>query len=131
MSKRLLRVSELLKRELSTYISKELDFQNVLVSVHDVEVAPNLKTARVFIGVIGDQNAMTNVIGKLNHQRAAMQAYIGKRVTMKFTPRLEFVTDDSIERGVRVLSLLEDIADEEAALPDKEKEAAEESDERQ
>jgi ribosome-binding factor A len=131
MSKRLLRVSELLKRELGTYISKEVDFQNVLVSVHDVEVAPNLKTARVFIGVIGDQNAMTNVIGKLNHQRVAMQAYIGKRVTMKFTPRLEFLTDDSIERGVRVLSLLEDIADEEAALPDKKNEAAEESDERQ
>jgi len=131
MSKRLLRVSELLKRELGTYISKEVDFQNVLVSVHDVEVAPNLKTARVFIGVIGDQDAMTNVIEKLNHQRVAMQAYIGKRVTMKFTPRLEFLTDDSIERGVRVLSLLEDIADEEAALPDKKNEAAEESDERQ
>ena len=113
------------------YEFKELDFQNVLVSIHDVEVAPNLKTARVFIGVIGDQNAMTNVIGKLNHQRVAMQAYIGKRVTMKFTPRLEFLTDDSIERGVRVLSLLEDIADEEAALPDKKNEAAEESDERQ
>ena len=45
--------------------------------------------------------------------------------------KLEFLTDDSIERGVRVLSLLEDIADEEAALPDKKNEAAEERDERQ
>ncbi len=112
MSKRLLRVSELLKRELSNYISRELEFQNVLVSIHGVDVTPNLKKAHVFVGVIGDQNVITGVIKKLNRNRVAMQAYIGKRVTMKFTPRLEFHADDSVERGVRVLSLLEDIEEE-------------------
>jgi len=120
MSDRLLRVSELLKRELSVYISRDFEFPGVLVSIHAVEVAPNLRKANVFVGVIGDQNQAKKVIDKLNHNRVAMQAYIGKRVTMRYTPILEFHPDDSIERGVRVLSLLEDIAEEEKALPDNE-----------
>jgi ribosome-binding factor A len=114
MSKRLLRVSELLKRELGGYVSKEFDFPGVLVSIHDVDITPNLKKAHVYVGVIGDQREMEGVIEKLTRHRGAMQAYLGKRVTMKFTPRLEFHADNSVERGVRVLSLLEHIADEEA-----------------
>ncbi len=112
MSKRLLRVSELLKRELGDYISKEFDFPGVLVSIHEVDVTPNLKKAHVYVGVIGGQPEINRVIEDLTSQRGAMQAYLGKRVTMKFTPRLEFHADDSVERGVRVLSLLEEIADE-------------------
>ncbi len=119
MSNRLLRVNELLKRELSVYIGREFVFSGVLVSVHAVEVAPNLRKAEVYVGVIGDQNELKEVIKKLNHKRVAMQSYIGKRVTMKYTPVLEFHADDSIERGVRVLALLEDIAEEEKALPEK------------
>ena len=112
MSKRLLRVSELLKRELGDYISKEFEFPGLLVSIHDVDVTPNLKKAHVYVGVNGDQREINGVIDDLTRQRGAMQAYLGKRVTMKFTPRLEFHADDSVERGVRVLSLLEEIADE-------------------
>lgn len=122
MSQRLLRVNELLKRELGTYISKEFDFLNVLVSVHSVEVAPNLQSARVFVGVIGDQGAIKRVIDKLNHNRVAMQSYLGKRLTMRYTPRLEFRSDDSVERGVRLVSLLDSIADESEAADNSEEE---------
>ncbi len=136
MSKRLLRVNELLKRELGNYISREFDFQGALISVHGVEITPNLKQAKVFVGVIGDDKAINVAIDKLNHNRVAMQSYIGKRVTMKFTPRLEFLADDSIERGVRVLSLLEEIAEEEIAeeettASNDESGRSEESDERE
>ena len=122
MSNRLLRVRELLKREIGSYISKEIDFQNVLVSIHDVDVTPNLKKAHVHVGVIGDQNAMSHVLEELQKHRSAMQSYIGKRVTMKFTPKLEFHADDSVERGVRVLSLLEEIAHEDDVMPKEEPE---------
>ncbi len=130
MSKRLLRVNELLKQELGTYISREFEFHGVLVSVHEVKVASNLKKAEVFIGVIGDQNTVKKVIDKLNHKRVAMQSYIAKRVTMKFTPRLEFHSDDSVERGVRILSLLEEIAEQPTAEPSPD-ELVEGSDEQQ
>ena len=122
MSNRLLRVRELLKREIGSYISKEIDFQNVLVSIHDVDVTPNLKKAHVHVGVIGDQNAMAHVLEELQKHRGAIQSHIGKRVTMKFTPKLEFHADDSVERGVRVLSLLEEIAHEDEMLPEEESE---------
>ena len=113
MSNRLLRVSELLKRELSNYINKEFDFKDVLVSIHEVDVTPNLKNGHVYVGVIGKQNQEKMVVERLNRHRGAIQAYIGKRMTMKFTPRLEFHADDSVERGVKMVSLLEDIAEEE------------------
>lgn len=130
MSNRLLRVSELIKRELSVYISKEFVFQGVLVSVHAVEMTPNLKKADVYVGVIGDEAAIKEVIEDLNRNRVAMQSFIGKRVTMKFTPRLEFHSDDSIERGVRVLSLLEEIEAADSASPIEELGGSEESNER-
>ncbi|MCF6313452.1 MAG: 30S ribosome-binding factor RbfA [Verrucomicrobiales bacterium] len=112
MSQRMLRVNELLKRELGNYISKEFDFLNVLVSVHSVEVAPNLQSAKVHVGVIGDGSAIHRVIEKLNHNRVAMQSYLSKRVTMRYTPRLKFFSDDSVERGVRVVSLLDSLEKE-------------------
>lgn len=114
----MLRVNELLKRELGNYITKEFDFLNVLVSVHSVEVAPNLQSAKVHVGVIGDGSAIDRVIEKLNHNRVAMQTYLSKRVTMRYTPRLKFFSDDSIERGVRVVSLLDSIAEEGNTLHD-------------
>ncbi len=118
MSNRLLRVNELLKQELANYISKEFDFTNVLVSIHSVDVSPNLRAADVFVGVVGEANAMKRVIEKLNHNRVAMQTYIGKRMTMRYTPKLTFCSDDSIERGVRIVALLDDIADQPTALPE-------------
>ena len=117
MSKRLLRVNELLKQELGTYIGKEFEFQGILVSVHAVDVAPNLRKADVFVGVIGDDASARKAIEKLNHNRVEMQSYISKRVTMRYTPRLEFHADDSVERGVKIMSLLDQIAEEPKASP--------------
>ena len=116
MSNRLERISELLKRELSQAIDREMEFTNSLVTIHDVKVAPDLRQADVFIGVIGGgAGSERNAIEKLEANRGPLQARIAKRVILKYTPRLHFHADHSIERGVRVVSLLDQIAE---TLPD-------------
>ena len=126
MNHRVLRVRELLKREIGTDIQREYDFEGVLVSLHDVEMPPDLKTAKVFIGVIGDQNRAAEIIERLNAERGMIQGRLAKRVVLRNTPRLHFIFDDSVERGVQMVDLLDSLepapnnelpADEEDASP--------------
>ena len=108
MKHRLLRVNELLKRELSTIIQREITFENVLVTVNQVDVTPDLKFAHAYVSILGKEGqnaAMT----KLEENRAHLQAELAKSVTLKYTPHLVFHLDDSIERGARVFEILQEI----------------------
>ncbi len=108
MKHRMLRVNELVRRELSTIITRELTFQDVLVTVNQVDVTPDLKSAHVFVSVLG-QGAHEAVITKLAEHRATLQAELAKHVILKYTPHLVFQLDDSTERGARVLQVLQEI----------------------
>ncbi|HEX4665548.1 MAG TPA: 30S ribosome-binding factor RbfA [Chthoniobacterales bacterium] len=108
MKHRLLRVNELLKRELSSLLVREMTFEDLLVTVHQVDVTPDLKSAHVYISVLGSAGR-NEVIPKLEANRAALQADLSKHVVLKYTPHLIFHLDDSIERGSRVLEILQEI----------------------
>src|ERR1700677_1609577 len=110
MSLRLERVRELLKREIGEVIRRELPVGDVgLINVNDVNVAPNLKNATVFIGVLGGQAQKKRAMEALDKSRKRIQGLLGRAVILKYTPRLRFVLDDSIERGNKVLRILEDL----------------------
>jgi ribosome-binding factor A len=108
MKHRLLRVNELIKRELSSTIAREITFDGVLVSVNHVDVTPDLKSAHVFVSVLGSEGRAA-VIPKLEANRSGLQADLAKRVVLKYTPHLVFHLDDSIERGARVIEILQEI----------------------
>ena len=108
MKHRLLRVNELVKRELSTIITRDMKFENALVTVNDVDVTPDLKSAHVFVSVLGKGSA-TAVIAQLDANRAILQAEMSKHVILKYTPHLVFHLDESIERGARVFQILQEI----------------------
>lgn len=108
MKHRLLRVNELLKRELSSLLVREMTFENLLVTVNQVDVTPDLKSAHVYISVLGSEGRK-EVLPKLEANRAALQADLSKHVVLKYTPHLVFHLDDSIERGARVLEILQEI----------------------
>ena len=110
MKHRQLRVNELVKRELSAIISREINFEGVLVSVNAVNVTPDLKSAHVFVSTLGSTTG-ANVIERLEAHRAALQAELSRHVVLKYTPHLVFHLDDSIERGSRVLEILRDLED--------------------
>ena len=118
MNTRLLRVNELVRRELSTIITRDMTFENVLVTINQVDVTPDLKNAHVFVSVLGKGSAKA-VIAQLEANRTILQAEMAKHVVLKYTPHLTFHLDDSIERGDRVFKILQEISppadDDEAA----------------
>jgi ribosome-binding factor A len=108
MKHRLLRVNELLKRELSTIITREITFTGVLVTVNQVDVTPDLKHAHAYISVLG-QEGQAAAMAKLEENRVVLQTALAKSVVLKYTPHLVFHLDDSIERGARVIEILQQI----------------------
>lgn len=123
MSNRLARVSELLKRELGQCLERDFHFDDVLVTVHHVDVSPDLRNAHVYVGIVGDEKRRSSVIDLLNRKRGQIQSTVMKRVVLKYTPHLHFLFDGSVERGVRVVNLLDEIAaGQPPLLPDEDEE---------
>ncbi len=108
MKNRLLRVNELVKREISRIITRDMTFDDVLVTVNTVDVTPDLRNAHVFVSVLGKGNHKA-VIAKLQEQRVVLQGEMMKSVVLKYTPHFTFHLDESIERGARVFKILQEI----------------------
>jgi ribosome-binding factor A len=106
MKHRLLRVNELVKRELSALLTRDVTFDDTLVSVNQVNVTPDLKKAHVFVSVLGTE-PKGSIMEKLEAHRATLQADLSKHVVLKYTPQIVFHLDDSIERGTRIIEILQ------------------------
>lgn len=110
MSLRLERVREMLKREIGEVIRREMPVSEVgLINVNDLTVAPNLKTATVFIGVLGGNAQKKRAMEALETKRKRIQGLVGRGIVLKYTPQLRFILDESIERGNRVLRIMEEL----------------------
>lgn len=109
MKYRLERVREVLKRELGSIMVKELKFASPLVTVSDVDITPDLKQAHVFVSAIGTDAQRREAVEVLDHHRAMLQHELSRRVVLKNTPHLNFKLDESIERGSRVITLMDEL----------------------
>jgi len=110
------RVRELLKRELSEIIRRELPLSEVgVITVNEVHVTKDLQLATVYVGVVGTPRQRERAGGLLDQSRKQFQGMIGRSVVLKYTPQLRFVLDDSIERGHRVLQILDELENSPAA----------------
>jgi len=109
-SRRLQRVAELVRRELSEITRRDLVADEVgLLTVNDVVVAPDLRTATAFIGFVGSKAQRSAAPDRLEARSARIQQLLGSGLRLKWTPVVRFVLDDSVERGNRVLALLDEI----------------------
>lgn len=109
-SHRLLRVRELLKREIGEAIRRELPVQQAgLVTVNDVDVSGDLKNAKVYLGLLGNTEQKKIALDMLAKHRLRIQSQVAKTVVMKYTPRLQFLVDESVDRGNRVLRIIEEL----------------------
>jgi ribosome-binding factor A len=112
MKHRLERVNEVVKRELSELIAREILLSaNVLITVSAVSTTPDLRQCHVYVSVIGKPEDKNRVINELQNQRITLQADLSKRVVLKYTPHLTFHLDESLERGDRVLKILQDLGE--------------------
>ena len=106
---RLVRVNELLKREIAEDIHRIYsmsDFDVAALTVTRVECAPDLRDANVFVSIFGHEDRRDGMISYLNRHRQEVVRLMIKRVKLKYTPRLHFILDESLEGGDNILSLL-------------------------
>ena len=111
---RLTRVNELLKREISESLFRimhENDFDLSAVTVTRVTTSRNLRNARVFISIRDHRNERDLMLSLLRKHRVEIQNRINADITLKYTPRLTFELDTSIEEGDRILHRLSELDD--------------------
>lgn len=107
---RLTRVNELLRREIGSVLFRLFDpqaFDLAAVTVTRVVTSSDLRTARVLISIRGHEGERQRMLGHLERHRPEIQRHIAETVILKYTPRLTFVLDSSIELGDQVLDLLD------------------------
>lgn len=104
---RLERISRLLKTEISGIILKEVSDPRIgFISITDVAVTADLKYAKVFISVYGDEEAKKKAFEGLKSAVGYIQKKLGPRLDMKTVPHITFERDDSIERGDRIFGII-------------------------
>lgn len=107
------RVNELLKETLSNLIQYELSDPRLgMLTVTEVDVSPDLRHAHVHVSPLGSDEEKREALQALRHARGYIRREIALRVDLKFTPDLSFHLDESIERGSRILRLIEEIEEE-------------------
>ena len=115
MKVRLERVREMLKRTLGEIIRRDFPpgGEAGLITVSDVTVTPDLKEAKVYIGVVGKADAKKRAMNRLNGNRGQIQFEMGRSIVLRYTPKIEFHLDESVERGNRILSILDELEKQE------------------
>ncbi|HAA24897.1 MAG TPA: 30S ribosome-binding factor RbfA [Ruminiclostridium sp.] len=78
-----------------------------LVSVTGVRVTKDLRYAKVYISVFGDEQKRSDAINALNHAAGFIRRELGQRIKLRYTPELMFIPDDSIEQGIHIGKLIE------------------------
>jgi len=108
---RVIRVNELVMRELSDLLHTRFQDRTVGITVTEVDVTQDLRSARVYYSVLGDEKAQHEAAALFSQIKGELRSRLGKRVVLKYTPSLEFVFDESQARGSRTLAILDKLAE--------------------
>jgi ribosome-binding factor A len=108
-----------LKRAIGEAVRREFNVDDVgLVTVNDVDVGGDLKSAVVFISVLGNAGQQKRALLVLHENRVRIQGLVAKSVVLKYTPTLKFIVDDSIVRGNKVLQIIDELEKESPGQPE-------------
>ncbi len=107
-SGRMRRVNEVLREVIGDAVTTELQDPRIgFVTVTAVDTSPDLRVARVYVSVLGDEDEREATMAGLRSSHGVLQSMIAREVRIKRTPTLSFHYDDSVERGARLSQLLE------------------------
>lgn len=101
------RVDEAVRSVVSDALQTEFQDPRIgFVTVTSVETSPDLRHARVWVTVLGDEDQRSETLEALRAGHGRLQRLIGSQLKMKHTPELDFRYDDSVDRGLRVDEIL-------------------------
>jgi len=110
VTERMRRVNEAVKEVISEGIAELQDPRVGFVTVTGVETSPDLRQARVFVSVLGNERKREQTLEGLAAAHGVLQARIARELRMKRTPQLTFEYDPTVERGVRMTQLIDELA---------------------
>lgn len=105
------RVSALLKRELSLLIEEDFSESFGVISVSDVFVSPDFKNAKVYLSFLNDDKEEL-ILTKINKKAYEYQKLLGRKLKMRYTPKLNFHIDVSLDKVNKIDSLLKEVDNE-------------------
>ena len=113
MSERLRRVDEAVKEVLSEGIGELKDPRIGFVTVTGVATSPDLRQARVYVSVLGGERKREQTLAGLAAAHGVLQSRVARELRLKRTPQLTFEYDPSVERGVRMTRLIDELSADE------------------
>jgi ribosome-binding factor A len=106
---RMRRINEMLREVIGTAIATDLSDPRIgFITVTSVETSPDLRTAKVYVSVLGDEQAREETLAGLRSSHGVIQAKIASETRMKRTPTLSFHYDPTVEQGMRISQLLDE-----------------------
>ena len=109
MPRRKPRVDELLRREISTLLHTDYQEEGVYVTISEVDVAPDLRQARVYYSLLSDQVDPATVAEFFRRHAGEIRRKVGRVVILKYNPVLTFVHDESLARGFHLIERLDEL----------------------
>jgi ribosome-binding factor A len=109
MTERMRRVNEAVRQVLSEAVAELKDPRIGFVTVTGVETSTDLREARVFVSVLGSERGRDRTLEGLAAAHGVLQARLGRELRMKRTPQLAFEYDPTVERGVRMSQLIDEL----------------------
>ena len=104
------RINGEVQRELSNIIRELKDPRiGIMTTVTAVEVAPDLKTCKAYISVLGDEQAKTDTMAGLKSAAGLIRRELARTVNLRNTPEIRFIMDESIEYGMKMSKLIDDM----------------------
>ena len=105
------RINSEVQRELSNLILREIKDPRIstMTTIVGVEVSPDLKNAKVYVSVLGDEEQKAETYKGLKSAASFLRSQLAKNMNMRNTPELEFIMDQSIEYGVNMSKLIDDL----------------------
>ena len=109
MADRMRRVNEAVREVVSSRLAEGLRDPRIgFVTVTSVDTSPDLRHARVYVSVLGSEEERAETLAGLESAHGVLQQSVAGELRMKHTPTLEFLFDESIERGMRISELLDE-----------------------
>jgi ribosome-binding factor A len=110
MTDRMRRVNESVRQVLSEEVGRLKDPRIGFVTLTGVETSPDLRHARVFVSVLGSERKRQQTLSGLEAAHSVLQSALARELRLKRTPQLAFEYDPSVERGVRMTKLIDELA---------------------
>ena len=110
MPERMRRVNEAIRETLAEALVELKDPRIGFVTVTGVETSPDLRSARVYVSVLGSERKRENTLAGLASAHGVLQARLAGELRLKRTPQLTFEYDPSVEQGVRMSQLIDELA---------------------